>query len=33
MISNPIDIIENELKNLLNEIKKKHTNIKDVSST
>jgi len=31
MISNPVDIIENELKVLLNETKKKHSNIKEVN--
>ena len=30
MISNPVDVIENELKVLLNETKKKHSNIKEV---
>lgn len=31
MISNPVEIIENELKILLNETKKKNSNIKEVN--
>lgn len=31
MISNPAEIIENELKVLLNETKKKNSNIKEVN--
>ena len=31
MLSNHVDLVENEIKNLLNETKKKYNNIKEVS--